>query len=167
MTGQLLSIQIFGIHLRVNILKTSCMELYSNLFQFTTALYKLFVEEYNFYHSCIPWDVEYLDTILWGSFPDDCPNIGPQFKQEMPRIAPITKMWQRQKCDLLGIPFHSPSIHPTTVAGHLLCSYQPWEIASIEEDGNCFFRLSENSHWKPRQPSNLRSLIKYYIAARE
>ena len=112
--------------------------------------------------------MEYLDRILWGSFPDDCSNIGPQFEQEMPRIAPITEMWQQQKCDLLGIPFHSPSIHPTTVAGHLLCNYQPWETTSIEGDGNCFFRClakiitgNQDSH------QILCSLITYFIASKE
>ena len=86
--------------------------------------------------------------------------------RKCPWIAPITEMWQQQKCDLLGIPFHYPSIHPTTLVGQLLCNYQPWETASIEGDGNCFFRcLAKIITGDQDNHPVLRSLIMHFIAS--
>ena len=83
-----------------------------------------------------------------------------------PRINVTDEIWQRSKCDMLGISFESVWRQPYSSVGKLLSGFEPWEAEHIEGDGNCLFRCisklitkSENSHL------HLRSIISRFIAS--
>ena len=68
--------------------------------------------------------MEYLNTTLWGSFPEQCSTVVPEIKKNS-RIYPISEEWQREKCAILGVLSRSPSKHPTKLTGQPLRDYKP------------------------------------------
>ena len=110
--------------------------------------------------------MQYLNTMLWESFHDAVPLRNPYDTPMDPRINVTDEIWQRSKCDMLGISFESVCRQPYSSVGKLLSGFEPWEAEHIEGDGNCLFRCisklitgSENSHL------HLRSIISRFIAS--
>ena len=109
--------------------------------------------------------MQYLNTMLWDNF-DSVQKHVPLSCPKSPIINCISENWQRTKCDLLGLPFHSISKQPVNYNGKLLENYEPWETENIVCDGNCLFRCfshiitsSQNSH------QQLRAIITHFIAS--
>ena len=110
--------------------------------------------------------MQYLNTMLWETFEESIPAHGPDIPTS-PEVNVVNQLWQKNKCNLLGLPFESVSKQPVNYNGQPLKKYKPWETENIIRDGNCLFRClsnvitgNQNSHLQ------LRTIIARYIATK-
>ena len=83
-----------------------------------------------------------------------------------PNITVVDERWQRQKCAMHGLTFHSVCRQPDHLLNEQLSKYQPWETEDIVGDGNCLFRcLSKIITGSQENHSTLRSIISNYMAS--
>ena len=103
--------------------------------------------------------------MLWDTFPKHPEYPQPKFIAK-PKVNVIDEVWQREKCAMLGLTFHSITKQPCQLIDQPLSDYQPWENEPIIGDGNCLFRcLSQMITGGQNSYGELRTIIASFIAS--
>ena len=109
--------------------------------------------------------MQYLNTTLWDTFPEDWSEKTPEIPEGIPTIKVVTGKWQRDTCSRLGLTFHSSIRQPRNLVGQPISEYLPWETESIIEDGNCLYRCLLKIITSQESHVQLRKIITNFIAS--
>ena len=109
--------------------------------------------------------MQYLNTILWETFPKDFNRNTPAIPEGIPKVAVVSEKWKRDTCSKLGLTFQSSIRQPSNI-GQPISDYEPWQTEDIDGDGNCLFRcLSKILTGSQESHIQVRRIVASFIAS--